>query len=199
MRRWWYVLVGPLTLGILAWTAFLYLGIRARKRTWLGYAAIYLAVAIAGAALAQSEGDDASGSGFIWIGLMGASFMHALALRKPFERRMRTLEDPALEAAETRAERRELARAMAADDPKRARELGIGRPDLERSFHAGLVDVNSAPTGVIAEVAGLPRESAETIAAGRPYSSIEDLDLLVNLPREQVSRLRDVAVFIPPA
>jgi hypothetical protein len=197
VKRWWYVLIGPLTLGILAWVAFLFMGVRGRKPLWLAYAGIYLAVAVAGAVLTELEGEDASFSGFIWIALMGASLAHTLALRGAFEERMEMLDDPALDAAEDAADRREHAREIVASDPARARELGIGRPDLPQSFHAGVIDVNGAPPEWIARVGGLSSEVVDLIAAGRPYSSLEDMDLVVNLPPRDLERLRDVAVFIP--
>ena len=197
MKRWWYVLIGPLTLGIVAWAAFLYMGIKGRQRLWLTFAAAYFAAAVGGAILMEIEGEDATFSGFVWIVLAVGSFVHTLALRPAFEERMELLEDPSLDVAEDRAERQQHAREIAASDPRRARQLGIGRPDREHAFHAGLVDVNGAPPGVIAEVAGVSRETAEMIVAGRPYSSVEDLDLVVNLPREQLAKLRDVAVFLP--
>lgn len=200
MKRWWYVLIGPLTLGTLAWTAFLYLGTRAQKRSWLAISGIYLAIAVANGVLtsiAENETDESSIAGFVWIALAGASLAHTLALRGRFEERLEMLEDPVLDAAEDRAERQAHAREMVAEDPGRARKLGIGRPDLEQSFHAGLVDVNSAPTEVIAQVAGITQDAALVVAFARPYSSFEDMDLVVNLPPEQLGKLREVAVFLP--
>ena len=200
MKRWWYVLIGPLTLGTLAWTAFLYLGTRARQRSWLLIAGVYLVIAVANGVLtsvAENDTDESSMAGFVWIALAGASLAHTLALRGRFEERLEMLEDPALDAAEDRAERQAHARTIVAEDPRRARKLGIGRPDLQQSFHAGLVDVNNAPPRVIAEVARLPADVVDLIVTGRPYSSVEDLDLVVNLPREQLGKLRDVAVFLP--
>ena len=198
MRRWWYVLIGPLTLGMLAWVAFLFLGIRARKPLWLAFAAIYLAITIATGILVEIESEDENLSGSIIIALMGGSGAHALALRRPYEERMELLEDPEIDAAEDRVERQDLAREIARDDPGRARRMGIGRPDRDRAFHGGLVDVNGAPAEWIARVAGIPRESADLITAGRPYTSVEDMDLVVNLPPDQLAKLRDVAVFLPP-
>lgn len=197
MKRWWYVLLGPLTLGIVAWASFLYLGIRARKPQWLGLAAAYFAAAVGAAVLMEIEGEDATFSGFIWIVLAVGSFVHTLALRGEFEERMQLLEDPALDAAEDRLERQAHARELAASDPERARKLGVGRPDRKNAFHAGLVDLNSAPAAVIADVAGISRNAADVIVAGRPYSSVEDMDLVVNLPAAELAKLRDVAVFLP--
>ena len=197
MRRWWYVLIGPLTIGIVAWAGFLYLGIRGRKRSWLALAGLYFAGAVVGAVWSELEGPDQSNSGFVWICLAAASFVHTLALRREFEERLDLLDDPELDAAEDRAARQEHAREIARDDPDRARKLGIGRPDRPKAFHAGLIDVNAVPAEWVARVAGLPRETAEMVVAGRPYSSLEDLDLVVNLPAEQLTQLRHVAVFLP--
>ena len=200
MKRWWYVLIGPLTLGTLAWTAFLYMGTRARKTAWLALSGVYLTVAVVGGVLTAVADEESALSvlaGFIWIALAGASLAHTLALRGSFEERLAMLEDPRLDAAEDQADREAYARELALSEPARARELGIGRPDLPQSFHAGLVDVNSAPAAVIADVAGLPGQAAQLVVAGRPYTSLEDMDLVVNLAPDQLARLRDVAVFLP--
>lgn len=192
------MLLGPLTIGTVAWASFLYLGVRGRRRLWVAFAGLYFAAALAGAVIMEIEGEDATFSGFIWIALAVGSFVHTLALRPAFEERLELLDDPSLDAAEDREARRDHARELARTDPARARRLGIGRPDLANAFHAGLVDVNSAPAAAIAEAGGVSLEAAEVVVAGRPYSSLEDMDLVVNLPREQLARLRDVAVFLPP-
>ncbi len=69
------------------------------------------------------------------------------------------------------------------------------------SFHAELVDLNSAPAAVIASVAGVAMATAERVVAARAetkgFSSVEDMDVVVDLPPAELSRLRDAGVCIP--
>jgi hypothetical protein len=44
--------------------------------------------------------------------------------------RLEALDNPRLEAAEERLEETGVARHIAAEDPEKARRLGVGRPDL---------------------------------------------------------------------
>ncbi len=79
--------------------------------------------------------------------------------------------------------------------------MGVGRPDVPLSFDAGLIDVNSAPVEVLARLPGIDEKLARRIASARDeigaFSSLEDMDLLLNLPESTLVRLRDVAVFVP--
>jgi hypothetical protein len=45
VRSWW-VLLPALTLGMLGWGAFVYAGLRARRRLWLGFGLAYLALVV---------------------------------------------------------------------------------------------------------------------------------------------------------
>jgi DNA-binding SARP family transcriptional activator len=75
---------------------------------------------------------------------------------------------------------RNLARQYAAFHPGAARQAGIGRPDLLRSFDdGGLVDLNHAPVQEIARVHGINPIEAHRIAVDRyengPYRDPVDL------------------------
>ncbi|GAA5169770.1 hypothetical protein [Amycolatopsis dongchuanensis] len=70
-------------------------------------------------------------------------------------------EDPAVARVLAARARRQQARDLAARDPLLAKELGIGRPDLERGYDdGGLVDLNSAPAEVLARICELTPEQA---------------------------------------
>ena len=81
-----------------------------------------------------------------------------------------------------------------------ARELGVGRPDLGRGFDdGGLVDLNSAPTAVIAQVCGLDLELAQSIVAARQarggtYFNLGELYVDVSLPPRVQETLNDRAL-----
>jgi len=49
----------------------------------------------------------------------------------------------------------------------KARQLGVGRPDLLGSFSAGLVDLNSAPAFAIESVSGIDSLTAARIVETR--------------------------------
>jgi len=107
-----------------------------------------------------------------------------------------------LESAERRVSAQRIARQLVRDDPERARQLGVGRPDVLGSFDAGLVDLNSAPALVITSVSGIDAETAERIVEtrerlGSTFSSLEDMDLVLDLPENVLAKLHDAAVFVP--
>jgi DNA uptake protein ComE-like DNA-binding protein len=205
VRSWWVLLA---LLGWLNWTAFLYAGLMSRNRRWLRWSGVYLA--LSAASLGLIIGRDPTGPADswdeqlgAWIGLLswGVSFVHALAVRKEFLERVEVLDDPALGAAEAKLRRRELARRLAAENPARARELGIGRPDVAGAFHGGLVDINHAPADTIDRLPGINKQLARRIVQVREeingFSSLEDLGLVLNLPATLVDRMRARVVFLP--
>jgi hypothetical protein len=203
LRDWWIILP-PLSLGVFTWAAFFYIGLRARRRSWLIAAGIYL-----GALFLAYGVDAAAGSadwsstlaGFVLFSLAAGGLAHAIAVRSRFYAAIAGQDEVEYEAAERRLHARELARKIAEEEPDRARQLGVGRPDLKDAFDASLVDLNSAPEKSIAAVAGVSVAVARQIVAARErtgdFSSVEDLDLLVDLPPDDVTRLKDAGVCVP--
>jgi DNA-binding SARP family transcriptional activator len=99
--------------------------------------------------------------------------------------------------------RREQARGLVLHHPSIARRLGIGRPDLPRTFDdGGLVDVNSAPEHVLASLPGLGTYHAKLIVLARtahgPLTSVDDLTTREILPYQTLHILRDVLITVPP-
>ncbi len=96
-------------------------------------------------------------------------------------------EDPALEAAQTRIERRAEGRHLLASKPALAREVGIGRPDIPGADDYGLVDVNHCPATALTRLPGISGDLAARIVRQREqaggFSSAEDLGVLVDLRR----------------
>jgi Helix-hairpin-helix motif len=96
---------------------------------------------------------------------------------------------------------RHKARELAAGDPKLARELRIGRPDLPRQYNdGGLVDVNHAPAEVLTLLPGVTPELALVIERVRAetggFMSAEELAALAGLPPTLTGELADYAVFV---
>ncbi len=76
--------------------------------------------------------------------------------------------DPQADQVRQARARRSQARSLWAKDPAAARELGIGRPDFGRGYDdGGLVDLNTAPAGVIASVCAIDPVLANAIVAAR--------------------------------
>ena len=204
LRDWW-LLLPPLSIGVLTWAAFFYAGTRARRRDWLVWAAVYLGVLLAAFGIDAAVGEkdwSSTLAGLVLFALAGGGLAHAVAIRRPFYATTGDYAAPQYELAERRLAAREQGRKLARKEPAKARQLGIGRPDLPDSFHAELVDLNSAPPTVIASVAGVAMTAAERVVAIRAgttgFSSVEDMDLMVDLDPAELGRLRDAGVCVPP-
>ena len=184
-------------LGFTAWAAFLYIGLRARRRLWAAFAPVYLAPLVVG----LTDVLPSAVAGGIIIAGWAAAFVHALALRKPYLARMNALEDPKLEAAEDRLRRREVAEELVRADPEHALELGVGRPDVPSAYDGGLVDVNNASASALAGLPGFDEALAQRAVEVREevggFSSVADLGHVLDLPAATVERLRDLVVFLP--
>jgi DNA-binding SARP family transcriptional activator len=184
-----------------SWIYFVYAGIsRREKRQFLvaaGYALLFV-VGVVFAAVNPTPVDSKDLSTQEWIGIgiftliAIASAVHGavLASHPGDSRRNRRL----------RAE----ARRFAAHDPAGARRLGIGRPDLMRTFDdGGLVDVNHVPGHELARLPGLSSEEAHRIVIDRlnrgPYTRPEDLIMRGLLSPRVVHRLATRLVCVPPA
>jgi len=200
LRSWWILLtLGPI--GLTGWGALVYAGVRAKRPHWVVFGLVYLAAVVVAFALISATADDSKASaigGALLLGAWAVPFVHALAIRRAYLERTT---DPALVAAEARLARRDRALELAHEDPRRARELGVGRPDLSESFHGGVVDVNNAPEKAIARLPGVGKRLARRIVDVREeidgFSSLDDMGSVMNLPAALVDRLRRETVFLP--
>lgn len=200
-RSWWVVLtLAPL--GLLAFGAFLYAGIRARNSRWIVAGVLYAFAIYLGFILSTTDEDGVLSDIGITIVLLGwaASFVHAVAIRGAFLERMELVEGKRYDRAEDRALEREEARRLAREDPALAIEMGVGRPDRD-GFAGGLVDLNNAPASEIEELPGVTREVAERIVVMREeiggFSSLEDLAHVLDLQVALVDRIRADVVVLP--
>jgi DNA-binding SARP family transcriptional activator len=99
---------------------------------------------------------------------------------------------------------RDLARTYATFHPAAARQSGIGRPDLMRSFDdGGLVDLNHAPAQEIARLHGINPIEAHRIAVDRyengPFRTPDDLVRRGLLQPHALRRLASWLICVPPA
>ena len=208
LRRSSWILLTLVPLGLMGWGALVYAGLRARRKAWTVAGLVYLAAVVAAFVLVTAEPEGAD----TWYGNLGGAlilfawavpFVHALAIRRPFLERLEIVEAPELEQAEDRLAIRAEARRIAREDPHRARELGVGRPDVDGAFDGGLVDLNNAPPDALATLPGIGKQLARRIVAVREeidgFSSLEDLGLVLSLPARKIDRLRDRGVVLPRA
>ncbi|WP_019630935.1 ComEA family DNA-binding protein [Actinomadura atramentaria] len=96
---------------------------------------------------------------------------------------------------------RDKARELAAGDPRLARELRIGRPDLPRQYKdGGLVDVNHAPREALTLLPGVSADLADRIIRVREetggFVSAEELAAVAGLPATLTEDLAEYAVFL---
>jgi hypothetical protein len=190
-----WTLVPP---GVLSWLALLQMGRRAHVARWQRFGLFYAALTAVGV-VELALGRPLTGLPLMLVVWVFAT-VHGLAISSRYQRRMRELDDPELRAAEQRLARRDQARRLARRDPERARQLGIGRPDLGDAYHGGLVDVNAAPVSALATLPGYDQALAERTVQLREqyghFSSLEELGALADLTGPQVEQLRDHVVFL---
>lgn len=192
-----------LGVGFATWAVFLYLGIRARHRSWLVWSAVYAALMVAFMVVESIPAPIGKDLGPIpmtlaWFG----GIAHVAAISRSAVRRMREVghHAPGLDAARERIKQRAEGRRLAGTDPTLARELGVGRPDLPGADHYGLVDVNHAPPSVLCWLPGITPDIAGRIEVTRQsvggFSSAEDLCVTMDLPPRLTSDIREHAVFL---
>jgi DNA uptake protein ComE-like DNA-binding protein len=196
----WLLLVA-LGFGFTTWAAFLYVGIRARRRSWLAWAAVYGTLLVLWPVLDSSAPHNSAAAGLgelalalAWLG----GTAHAAAVRRGAA--MRPSGGARLEAARQRIERRADGRRLAARDPRLAREVGVGRPDVSGSDDFGLVDVNHASQDALCRLPGITPEVARRIVETREplglFKSAEDVGISLDLSPNVVDDIRDYTVFL---
>lgn len=219
----WYYVVTIATAGLFAWVPFLHAErkLKNSKTRWLLgiYAGLDALIYVLLAITPQDSQGNATGAagsaistvlGLLVLGIVVVGCIQQTPLRRmvydgaPTREEQELLKiDPAVQAALAARARRDEARKLAAGDPLLARELHIGRPDMSRDYDdGGLIDLNSAPAAVIAEVCGIPAEVATAIVAARtdrgaPFANVDELFVVTDLPVSAWDRIRDRAVLLP--
>jgi Helix-hairpin-helix motif len=192
LRLWWLVFAfNPFWT---TWVAFLYAGLRAKKKEWLVFAAAYASVELAGLAIV----DGASG----WQQDVGAlltfvpwlvGIPHALTLRDEYLDRRDVFDDPRLRAARRLELRRSMAGELARGNPKLARD--------SRMLGSDLVDINHASVDELVSLPGVDRRLARKIVHTRDevggFSSLYDLGHLLDLDAPLVDGIATRVVCLP--
>ncbi len=197
----WLGVVMPIGFG--SWVP-LVAGYRARHTAWILSGIVLVALSIFAFGYSTYETDESKnvGGGLLVIAWM-LSGAASFALRRPYARRMAlqsSYDDRIVLAEHVDSERRAMI-ALAAENPRRAVGLGVGRPDLPGSRHGHVVDVNHAPAQVLAGLPGVSDELAAQIVGLRDelgcFDSIEDLGALMTLHPRVVDAMRTRAVALP--
>ena len=220
-ERWkaggWYLGVPILSAGVFAAVPFWHAQSRLDRPELRALAVTYTVAGIAIMALAGITPKDAEGNPVGALGgilqticviaaliVMVTACLKLSRLRREIFRRpgWGTLDDNGHVDPEKRSRaRREEARALKAQDPDRADELGIGRPDLGRGYDdGGLVDLNTAPASVIASVCRMDAALAEAIVAARTgrggvFYVLGEVLMDVAVPPSVKDELQDRAVL----
>ncbi len=224
----WYVVVTVATAGLCAWVPFAHaarrLGESRLKRRAYNYGglAVVLTVLVS-LTPTNAAGDPIGPLGQVLSTVSGLGALAVIVMgvvqQWPLRRRVFTPgavahhdasaveeapgRDPAVAQVRAARNRRDQAREIVDNDVLMARELSIGRPDLDRSYDdGGLVDLNSAPASAIAEVCRLDHADADKIVTSRQQypaglTSLDEVLVLADLPVGTWDQVRDRAVLIP--
>lgn len=195
----WWVWASAAPMGLGAWAPMVP-GWRRRRTLWVAAGALWTVIALAGWTAAVVNDGGSGAGGLIILGWVG-SVATALSIRPFYIDQAASSFARDLDAAERRLEERREGRRIAAEQPDLALELGIGRPDRDGAQSAGLVDVNNAPAGALAQLPGiddaLARQIIELRAEINGFSSVHDLGGMLELDGHAVERLLDRVVFLP--
>ena len=191
------------TLGYATPICIGYAAVRLRSKVLWGCVAGYVILIglFVATSLPQRQGSRRA-SGFsvtLFMVTMILGAVQTFALRDRVFNRAR-VSDPIDEAREE-IDRREHARRLLRTDPKLARELRIGRPDLERRFDdGGLVDVNHVDDQVLHQLDGVDQSVIDKIVNTRKevggFSSLADMTVTLDLSPDALSAVEDRLVFI---
>ncbi len=202
LRLWW-VGLAIVPFGLFGWLGVVYAGVRVRRWWWVAAGAVYAALLVVSIGMAGNNRDNWAtdvGVGLL-LGNWVAQLIHSFAGAPTYLRITRGPIDPELAEAEEQAATRRRARELAREDPARALELGVGRPDLPGTFDGGLVDLNNAPLKTIQRVPGISRGLAKSIVRAREeydgFSSLEDLGHVLHVDGRTLDEIRRHVVVLP--
>lgn len=217
-RGGWWFFVHVLSMGVLAAIPFTHAATLTRRRVHAIIAAAVTVATVVWIVFAAITPRDAAGhttgplnaiAALLFFGLLVGGAVALVVLRAQIYGRNAPVRpaappagpDPAVARAMAGRQRRQEARALAANDPLLAHELRIGRPDLPRDYDdGGLVDLNSAPAPVVAQLCGIePVQAARIVqarqAAGR-FAAVDDVFSWTDLPVEVWDRIRDRGIVL---
>jgi hypothetical protein len=211
LRQFAWASVPVWSFGFLAFVPFLRLALaRRRPKDWRVFAGYLAAVAVEVtlATVSKPNGSLTTLLGGLAIVIMGFAGVHAFVAFRPAAdvltdtARLSPAEpnQEALAIAQARMQRRQEARELAKTNPVLARELRIGRPDMQRQYDdGGLVDVNHVPVEILTSALELTPQEAAAVATARTqlgkFTSPEELSVYADLAPARVDAFRDLVWF----
>jgi Helix-hairpin-helix motif len=196
----WWLFVILLSVGLLSWASFVYLGIRTKRQRWTVWGVVY-GIAVWGGLLVVGAVDEDSWLVLVgaigWIGGWAGSFIHGLAIRDEVLDRLSVDEDIHLRDARSRVVAREVGAELARNTPVLAREAGVGEGD----GFGGLVDVNHADAALLATIPGFTPDLGVKVVELRNevggFDSVLDFATILDLPPRLLDSIRDRLVCLP--
>jgi hypothetical protein len=198
-----WCLIPALSLGVLMWLPAVQAWWKARTTGWAITAAL---LAMGGVVVVLGIGDVIDNSGILGLAYIGGALAGTVAAisgrRLVFADEVGRRIDPDVAQVLDRRERRVEARGIAAADPAMALELGIGRPELSRTYDdGGVVDLNNAGADAIAAVLGWSLGKAKDFVAERDqrlgYESVTELAAMSSISPRVLDRASDRIVLLP--
>lgn len=220
-RGGWWLPVHVLSFGLLSPVLFAQAATRSRRAVHAATAVLYLVALVTAITLVGTAPEDAAGErqglapdlggALILLVLLGG-LAHLLVVRhqvygaaapapRPSAHDGGSHADPAIGAALAARSRRAEARRLVREDPLLAREVGVGRPDLPRTYDdGGLVDLNAVPAPVLATVLGIDASLAGRIVAARQaagrFGAVDEMLVHVDVPIGLWDHVRDRAIVL---
>jgi len=201
----WWIALAAVPFGFTTWAAFLYAGIRTKRKGLFAAAALYGALLAGYLVLdaGNSHGTPEAVGAILGIAAWIGGLTHALAIRRTVALDLGFADSSAMLQASREVERRVYGRELLQKNPVLAKQVGVGRPDLPNSDSYGLTDVNHASAASLATLPGMSEELAKRVAefcgGGGSFVSVEDLGLFLDLAPAAVDAMREQAVFVKEA
>ena len=216
-HRWW-TWSPAYTVGVIAFIPALHAAIKLRRRElWIWASGLILGDILVWVLVSADSNDpDAAATPIESVGLIVALVLavagttHAFRVRDevlgPTAQTVRSgsrsaKDDPAVARSRADQLRRAESISLVKDDPGLARDLRVGRPDLERRYDdGGLVDVNRVPVSILESYLGLSPGQAQTLVEVRDatdgFESVDDLIIRCDLPPRALDAVRDRIVTL---
>ena len=184
-----WALIPLVTIGLGAPFSFAYAAVRLRSKVLAISAAAYAVLAALNLWVGGSTANDNSWQSTFSVTIsfvtMAVGTGQAFAVRKRLLDGNREL-DPTVAHAKGQIQLRKKALHIVQTDPQLARELRIGRPDLNPRFDdGGLVDVNHVPVAILTRLSGVDEALARHIVDVRDgiggFASVDDLSVTLGL------------------
>ena len=202
----WYLVVVWLSFGTLAWIPALHAAVALRRRSrWVEVAAFALLQCLQ---VVLNHVVDLRAAWWVAVAVLVLGLVRAGSWRHQVYTGSWVAPAPppdpnarAVAVAHQARLTRDHVRALTAGDPRTARELGVGRPDLGRPFwDGGLVDLGTAPAAVVAGVCAVPESVAEQLVAVRQqlggFDSVLDAVTHLDLDRDSEAALREHGIVL---